>query len=289
MIKNEFEKLIKKYDKKIVIDKIVDGKYNTINNYSTILHRHVFYQIVWIAKGSGTHMIEGQNYVYSDGTIFLLAPYYLHKISYDKNVQGYVISFCDSLLDRFQNKSTLLFHNIEKAYIEVPNKEVELLNDEFKLLNHYSITNTSISQSIVQDYLHIILTKINGFKSLKEKDSVQAQTNNTKILEQFVLLVRQHYTEEKQLHFYTSQLAISQKKLNQIVRNATGLTPAKFLETYILNEAARILRYSDLSVKQTVAELGYSDSSYFIKAFKKQFKKTPTEYRKSAKFNLNTK
>nr|WP_262923154.1 helix-turn-helix domain-containing protein [Arenibacter sp. N53] len=97
-----------------------------------------------------------------------------------------------------------------------------------------------------------------------------------------------HFTEEKQLNFYTSQLSISQKKLNLVLRNSTGLTPAKFLETYILNEAARILRYSDLSVKQIVAELGYSDSSYFIKAFKKQFKKTPLEYRKSAELDLNT-
>nr|WP_252735665.1 helix-turn-helix domain-containing protein [Zobellia sp. B3R18] len=84
-------------------------------------------------------------------------------------------------------------------------------------------------------------------------------------------------------------MAISQKKLNLAIRNSTGLTPAKFLEIYILNEGARILRYSNLSIKEIVAELGYSDSSYFIKAFKKQFKKTPMEYRKSAELNLNTK
>ena len=289
MIKIEFDKLLKKYDEKIVINKIIDGKYHTSNNYSTALHRHIFYQIVWIEEGSGNHIIEGNNYDYSNGTIFLLAPYYLHKITYNNNVQGYVVSFCDSLLDRFQNKSTLLFHNIDKSYTKVSANEISLLNDEFNLLNHYSKTNTSTSPSIIQNYLHIILTKINAFNNIKEKSTVQSHTNNTKLLEQFVQLVREHYTNEKQLSFYTSTLAISQKKLNLAIRNNTGLTPAKFLEIYILNEASRILRYSNLSIKEIVAELGYSDSSYFIKAFKKQFKKTPMEYRKSAELNLNTK
>ncbi|MBP92645.1 AraC family transcriptional regulator [Maribacter litoralis] len=289
MIKKEFEKLLKKYDKKIVIDKIIDGRYQTLNNDGTSLHRHIFYQIVWIENGSGVHIIENKKYDYTSGTIFLLAPYYLHKITYNKDVQGYVVSFCDSLLDRFQNRSTLLFHNIDKAYIKVSANEISLLNDEFNLLNHYSKTNTSTSPSIIQNYLHIILTKINAFNNIKEKSTVQSHTNNTKLLEQFVQLVRVHYTNEKQLSFYTSTLAISQKKLNLAIRNITGLTPAKFLEIYILNEASRILRYSNLSIKEIVAELGYSDSSYFIKAFKKQFKKTPIEYRKSAELNLNTK
>lgn len=288
MIKKEFEKLLKKYDEKIVIDKIIDGKYQTLNNNGTSLHRHIYYQIVWIENGSGNHIIENKKYDYTSGTIFLLAPYYLHKITYNVDVQGYVISFCDSLLDRFQNKSTLLFHNIDQAYIKIPNQEVLILKNEFNLLNHYYLNNRNSSSTILQNYLHIILIKINEFKNFTEKVHLDS-INNTKLLEQFVKLVRTHYKEEKQMAFYIKEMAISQKKLNLILKINTGLTPAKFLETYILNEAARILRYSELSVKQIVGELGFSDSSYFIKAFKKQFEKTPMEYRKHAKFNLSAK
>tara|TARA_R110002049_G_scaffold240425_1_gene414171 strand:- start:457262 stop:458122 length:861 start_codon:yes stop_codon:yes gene_type:complete len=286
VIKKKFEKLLKKYDRKIVIDKIIDGKYQTLNNDGTLLHHHIFYQIVWIENGSGVHIIENKRYDYTGGTIFLLAPYYLHKITYNKDVQGYVVSFNDSLLDRFQNKSTLLFHHIHQAYIKVPSEEIKLLNDEFNLLNHYFNKNKNSSVIILQNYLHILLTKIKEFKNFTEIEDLD---NDVKILEQFVHLVRTHYKEQKQMAFYIREMAISQKKLNRILKNNTGLTPAKFLETYILNEAARMLCYSDLSVKEIVGELSFSESSYFIKAFKKHFEKTPIAYRNSAKLNLNSK
>lgn len=286
MIKKEFEKLLKKYDKKIVVDKIIDGRYQTLNNDGTSLHRHIFYQIVWIENGSGVHIIENRKYTFTSGTIFLLAPYYLHKITYNKDVQGYVVSFCDSFLDRFQNKSTLLFHNIDQAYIKIPSEEIKILNNEFNLLNHYFNKNQNSTVTILQDYLHILLTKIKGFKNFTEIEDLDS---DVKILEQFVQLVRTQYKEQKQMAYYIRQLATSQKKLNQILKKNTGLTSAKFLETYILNEAARMLRYSDLSVKEIVGELGYSESSYFIKAFKKHFEKTPITYRKFSKLNLNSK
>lgn len=279
MDKVDFNKLLKEYDDNIVINKIVGGNYKEQSSNSTKLHRHIFYQIVWIYKGDGTHIIEGNHFIFKKGSIFLLAPHYLHKISYNSNVEGFVISFCDSVLDSIQNKATLLFHNIDKCFIQIPNDEIELLNKELELLYHYvskGLKNNSLS--IIQNYLHIILIKINRWKFQNINTNDSNTNNNLKILEQFNSLVRKHFKSQKQIDFYCDTMAITSKKLNGIIKKTTGLTPSKYLEHYTLNESARMLRYSSLSVKEIALDLGYSDNSYFTKMFKKHFHHTPKEY-----------
>ncbi|GAB3658988.1 hypothetical protein GCM10028791_32270 [Echinicola sediminis] len=281
-----YDKLLKTYSERIAVDKIVNGQYVTSSPNSTALHRHTYYQIVWIRRGEGTHLIEGINHHFREGDVFLLAPHYLHKISYQPNVKGFVVSFSDTILDSFQNKSTLLFHDIDQCLVKVPEKEIKLLHTEFKLLYRYlGQTSSRTNLAIISNYLHIILSKIDAFKYPIRNKNKEADQLSFKLLEQYDALVRRHFKEEKQLSFYVEQLAVSQRKLSDVIKGITGLTPAKYLERYILNEAARMLQYSTFSVKEIGAELGYNDNSYFTKTFKKQFHLTPVEFRTRAKEN----
>ena len=47
----------------------------------------------------------------------------------------------------------------------------------------------------------------------------------------------------------------------------------------MLLEAARLLRFSDLSIKEIAARLGFSDQFAFSKAFKRQRGEAPLDFR----------
>lgn len=271
-------KLIKTYDKKIIVDKISAGKYDTNSPHSTTLHRHNDFQIVWIAKGKGTHTVEQEKYLYNGGSIFLLAPHFMHQIEYNESVEGYVVSFSDTFLDNHQYKSTLLFYNSYQCFIKIEGEEQALLNEEFAALYHYfKEWNYAEQNVIMQNYLQIILSKIAAFKKLNNANTTSFSTQN--VLEKFIILVRDNFKQEKNLKFYQDSLAISQRKLNYVISETTGISPAKFIEQYTLNEAARLILFSNLSIKEIAATLGYMDNSYFTKAFKKHFDKTPNQYK----------
>ena len=54
-----------------------------------------------------------------------------------------------------------------------------------------------------------------------------------------------------------------------------------YLIRYRLQQAQRLLLTSTLSVKEISCKCGFSDSSYFVKVFRKHMKQTPSEYRKT--------
>jgi len=279
-MKKEYNQLLKQYQKQIMVDRICNGQYDTNSPHSTTLHRHDYFQIVWIAKGSGKHLIEQETYQYGDGSLFLLAPHFMHQIEYTKDVEGYIISFSDTFLNTEQYKSNLLFYNSQQAHIQVPNEDAELLNAEFAHMHHYFKNSQFIDRSIIlQNYLHIVLTKIAAYSNPNSTTS----EIHLKLLEQFVLLVRDQFREQKKLHYYQDKLSISQRKLSDTITKTTGISPAKFIEQYCLNEAARMIRFSTYSINEIAGSLGYLDNSYFTKAFKKHFNKTPNQYRKDSK------
>lgn len=62
----------------------------------------------------------------------------------------------------------------------------------------------------------------------------------------------------------------------------TGRTAGAFLREQAMNEAERLLRETNLPIKEIGLLLGYSDVIAFHHAFRQRFRTTPAKYRKSA-------
>lgn len=64
----------------------------------------------------------------------------------------------------------------------------------------------------------------------------------------------------------------------QKVKSLTGQTPADYVRTIRLNWAAQLLGQGELSISEVAYRVGFSDSHYFSRLFKKQFGKSPRDY-----------
>ena len=65
----------------------------------------------------------------------------------------------------------------------------------------------------------------------------------------------------------------------QKIKKLTGLTPNQHLQEMRLNEARYMLETrTGKSVKSIAYEIGFKDSVYFARLFKKRFGKLPSEY-----------
>lgn len=78
----------------------------------------------------------------------------------------------------------------------------------------------------------------------------------------------------KEIHMSTSQLYRKMEAL-------TGLSANQFIRSQRLKKAKQLLRNRKLSITTVAFNSGFSDPAYFARVFKKEFGKTPQEWRSS--------
>lgn len=95
----------------------------------------------------------------------------------------------------------------------------------------------------------------------------------------FLKLVARHHTVHRDISFYAGEMCVSTKYLSKLVKKATGRTAADWIDSYVITEAKNMLRYSDMSIKEIIEALHFSDQSSFTKFFRKRTGQTPRQYR----------
>ena len=84
------------------------------------------------------------------------------------------------------------------------------------------------------------------------------------------------------LELASTKLGINRNKINHILREELGLTFNTYLNKLRLVEAARLLNQVDyVNVAEVASLVGYNNSSYFTKLFKKAYGKSPTSFKAS--------
>ena len=74
---------------------------------------------------------------------------------------------------------------------------------------------------------------------------------------------------------------VGKRTLNRMFNKYLKCSPFQYLIFARMKYAVQLLSSNTLSIKNVAEECGYKNSSFFIAEFKKYFKKTPLEYRKS--------
>lgn len=74
-------------------------------------------------------------------------------------------------------------------------------------------------------------------------------------------------------------LGTSEERFNRLFRAATSDSPASFYNRLLLEQGRDLLTDRSLSVKEISYQLGFKTPSHFVVTFRRQFGRTPQEYR----------
>jgi two-component system response regulator YesN len=81
------------------------------------------------------------------------------------------------------------------------------------------------------------------------------------------------------LQYVADYVSLHPAYVTKLFKQCTGISVSEFILNKKLEQAVSWLRDSELKVYEISAQLGYSNSQYFIKVFKEKFGITPQEYR----------
>ena len=99
-------------------------------------------------------------------------------------------------------------------------------------------------------------------------------------LQKLDALIVENMSEGWGASHYADALAITTGHLSRLCRDATGMGAMAYIEHRIMQEACRLLSFTQLPVSDVGYRLGYADPSYFSKRFLKSQQRSPTAYRR---------
>ena len=106
-----------------------------------------------------------------------------------------------------------------------------------------------------------------------------AEHRDTRLLRQTVQYVDRHYAEKITVAAISAQCGYSSSHFMKRFHDLTGTSFAQYLIHFRLEKAATLLRGSRYTVLEIAARCGFSNASYFTRAFTRQYGVSPTAYR----------
>jgi transcriptional regulator GlxA family with amidase domain len=80
----------------------------------------------------------------------------------------------------------------------------------------------------------------------------------------------------------STEVNLSTARLSHLFKSETGVAPGEYLTGSRMEKASQLLTTAFMSIKQVMAEVGYTDKGNFARSFKRHFQVTSSEFRKRA-------
>lgn len=103
---------------------------------------------------------------------------------------------------------------------------------------------------------------------------------NKRVVSLIMEIIRREYTKDLKLEEISQQVFLNPKYLSRMFKNETGINVTDYLVSVRIDKAKQLLRENmEIKVYEVAKLIGYGDSVYFNKIFKRLVGVTPLEYR----------
>jgi len=106
-------------------------------------------------------------------------------------------------------------------------------------------------------------------------------TEAQQLVRQAMAYIHQHYAEPISRADLARRVALSEDYLTSCFRKELGVTPIAYLNRYRVNRARQLLTDTDQSVTEIALQVGFSDSGYFSRVFRREVGLSPEAYRQA--------
>lgn len=252
-------------------------------------HQHSFYEVFIFLSGNANYIIEGKTYKLRPGDILLTSnedihcpeiyqgkPYERFVIWLSSDFFEYIKDFCDDLSTCFADASSKDYRLIrpsEHAFTKMK----QCINQLDSLRIDFNIGNKAlIYAKMIELLVHISRTY---YDTIDTTISISEDISEDNQINQVITYINEHLSEELSLDLIADTFYLSKFYLSKKFKQYTGLS----IYQYILKKRlifARNMISNEIPVTEAYKLSGFGDYSNFLKAFKREFSCTPTNYKK---------
>ncbi|MDO6513966.1 AraC family transcriptional regulator [Neptuniibacter sp. 2_MG-2023] len=255
-----------------------------------VAERLEFYILILVTAGSGKHSVDFVEYGLSTGSLLFVRPGQVQEWSDYAELDAEVVlidpkslPYGDNMyaadssllaLDRWQNCTllpSLLYDDLLAALLR--------LRRDFTAFNGSQLDIALVRHEV----LSILLRLARWQDQLSSMVSLPSRSQKTYQL--FIQLLEQQYTAQHSLNYYAQRLGYAQSTLSRACLKYEGVSAKVVIDRRIALEAQRILAHSRASVAEVGFYLGFSETTNFIKFFKRVLGTTPSVFQRNARGN----
>lgn len=247
-------------------------------------HKHDFYLLFFVEKGSGLHSVDFKQSKVEDCQIHFVRPGQLHNWSLDVNTAGFQLMLAPEIITVFPNLSQLPFFDQGSPFcLLLPKNEFEQIKTQLHDIESDLLQDDLLSKEVVLLRLHLLF-KIVQKEYVHQFPEHDVVGKSEKIIKKFKTLIEDHFATEFSVNFYAGELNVTSNYLNILSQKYLGKSAGDVIKERTILEAKRLLISTDLSVKEIAYQLGFNDNGYFARVFKKYSGKTPSDFKEN--YNL---
>lgn len=258
------------------------------------VHKHNYYEIIFINKGKGKHTINDVTFSYEEGDIFLLSPEDYHSFNIQEKTSFCFFKFTELVFkkDKSDFNQRHWMERIE-AIITLPNQipgAIRFNNNDKDFVvtlckfildeNHHPRCYTSDIISDAMSTVISIIARSLCYTYLNEKIGTNKELSS-EIVEMLTYIRHNVYDSKKvSLSTIAKRFGMSKNYVGIFFKKQTGETLQQYLISYKLLLAENRIVNSSSSIETIAFELGFTDLSHLNKLFKRKFGIMPGQYRK---------
>lgn len=251
------------------------------------------YMAFFCIKGEFEVEINLKKFTIRKDSMFIYTPGNIVRVTNidpreKESVHFVVVAISEDLMSSTRFDFSKLYNEslrlLESPCVVINEKEREMCKKYFELAEEVSslgMPNTRESVAALISSVFYLMGALwtDRLTEAKKKDD-NVSTRSRIILEDFLLLVRDHHTKERSLSFYADKLYLTPKYLSKLIKSVSGKSAHEWIDSFVILEAKNLLKYSDMSIKSIVYDLNFPNQTTFYRFFKTKTGMTPSEYRK---------
>ena len=238
-------------------------------------------EFIYMLKGSAEYNIGGKSIKLNEGDCAFCSGRTPHSMILENNQnicfnallckRSYLFGNNDICRKYFHDKCIKSFYS---QNIKEKNEVIVLIKEICTLtaLHNYGY-ELEVKQLLTK--LYSLIVKYNLFEPKEHSENI-LEKNLLSALE----YIHSHFYEKLYINKLAALTGYSIPYFEKFFREYTGKTPSEYIMMYRLSMSQKYLQETDLNILEISEQCGFSNSSYFIREFKKCYNITPNKYRK---------
>ncbi len=255
----------------------------TADNSDGGAHMHDFYEIFYIIEGSVKHVVNGKSQLLSAGDMVFLRLYDIHRFDREPDSK---CKHRDIVITTDQYKKCCdyinkdLLNNIKFStsppLIRLSSNEMKYLEQRFSDFINIPNDDTETKSSIA----NILLIDLLGYLVYSKR--AVSPHNYPAWFEELLSRFSMNYYIKNGLKYLTAGFNYNQSYICRTFKKYMNMTMSNYLCFARLQYATILLKSTDKTITEIANDVGFSSVSFFNTRFKRQYKTTPKEYRKTS-------
>ncbi|WP_316794208.1 AraC family transcriptional regulator [Pedobacter frigoris] len=255
------------------------------------LHKHNFYELIFIEEGAGSHLLNEMDYTYKKGDVFLLTPDDAHEFVIEEKTVFTYVKFTEQVfLEKLSTKkrsqweealkNILASNQINQGNIICDPQDNAHVFAILKVLLYEFQNKLPFKSEAVLELFGSLMVLITRNLNTNRPIDLGGIDKETEKLNNILAYARIHaFDQEKSLIPYiAAHFLMSPNYISIYVKKHTGLSLQQQIIHFKLKTAEKLLKQKRLNINEIAERLGFTDASHFNKTFKKYLGKNPSAF-----------